>query len=246
MDIVEESFSRIFSGRSSNLSSVIKYSGKFKSYNAIVRKSGNTLLFSLSKEWKGVSDEIVIGLIQHLLLKILREGKGKKINTLNMQLYDDFIKNISNINSETAGSGTVEDEKLMASFTRVNNKYFLGLIDLPDIKWGSDSFRKLASYDYHINKIVVSSLFTTAPDHMIDYLIYHEMLHKKLKFSSTNGRSIHHNKEFKELEAKFENSKEIEQELEHFIRNWKRNNPKTIKNQSLSSVIKGIFLSKRQ
>ncbi len=139
---------------------------------------------------------------------------AKKVTTLNMQLYDDFIKGVSEV---TVSNGS-SDEKLESSFNRVNEKYFLGLIDKPQLEWGTDSFRKLASYEYHTNTITVSSLFSEAPERLLDYLMYHEMLHKKLKFSSSNGRTRHHSSEFRRMEHKFEGSGTIEEELNAFIR----------------------------
>ena len=228
MSIVEESFSRLFPEAAFAYTARLRYSGKFKPYNATVRKIGSTLYFNLSVSWKNVSDEIVIGLIQHLLVKILRRenffaaalknGRGR-LTSLNMQLYDDFIKNIS----EVVVTSSSSDEKLEASFNRVNEKYFLGLADKPALRWGSDSFRKLASYDYHINTITVSSLFADAPQQLLDYLLYHELLHKKLKFSSSgNGRAIHHSSEFRTLERQFDGSSTVEDELNAFIRGRKK------------------------
>ena len=213
--VVEESFARLFPGAEFDFASSIDYSGKFKPYNATVRKVGNRLYFSLSRSWEGVSEEIVIGLIQNLLVKILRKGK---VSTLNMQLYDDFIKGIS----EVAAVDCSSDAALLDSFQLVNEGHFMGLLDRPNLRWGSNSFRKLASYDYHTNLITVSSLFRDAPRHLLDYLMYHEMLHKKLKFSSSNGRTRHHSQEFRKLEREFEGSGTIEDEINSFLRGSRR------------------------
>lgn len=229
MSIVEEAFSRLFPETEFNFTAAVAYSKKFKPYNATVRKTGSQLHFSLSSSWKSTSDEIVIGLIQHLLIKILHREKffaaaaaaamkrnSGKLSSLNMQLYDDFIKGVSEV---TVSSGS-SDERLESSFGRVNEKYFLGFVDKPQLRWGSDSFRKLAGYDYHTNTITVSGLFRDAPKHLLDCLMYHELLHKKLKFSSGNGsRSIHHGSEFRKLERNFEGGSTIEAELNAFIRN---------------------------
>ncbi len=226
MNVAEDAFSRLFPGIGFNYDASITYSGKFKPYNATVRKLGSSLHFSLSSSWKGVSDEIVIGLIQCLLVKILRHDKSaaaaakkrSRITSLNMQLYDEFIKGIS----EVAAADGNSDEMLEASFGRVNRKYFLGLMDRPNLKWGNGSFRKLACYEYHTNTVSVSNLFSEAPERLLDYLMYHELLHKKLKFSSSNGRSVHHSSEFRRLEQNFDSSASIEGELNDFIRSNNR------------------------
>ncbi|HIG97964.1 TPA: hypothetical protein HA231_00885 [Candidatus Woesearchaeota archaeon] len=203
MDIVEESFTRLFPDAEFGYEAAVSYSGKFKPYNATVRRIGIRLFFSFSHSWMGVSDEIVIGLVQHLLVKIL---KKKGASTLNMQLYDDFIRGISDV----AAVSNDNDEALESSFARVNERYFLGLSEKPNLRWGSGSFRKLASYDYHVNAITISSLFRDAPQHILDYLTYHELLHKKLKFRSSSGMTRHHGAEFRSLERAFEGSVTID------------------------------------
>ena len=227
MGIVQEAFVRLFPDREFHFSGWLKYSGKFKPYNAAVRRKENKLTFNLSKTWKGVSEEITIGLVQYLLLRILRRdrsyasaisAKGSKYLTLNMQLYDDFIRNVS----EEAVSTEPNDPMLTQSFDRVNQKYFFGLLDKPGLQWGAASKRKLACYSYQINTIIVSTLFKDAPDRLLDYLMYHEMLHKKLKFTSGNGRTRHHSAEFKKLEASFDPSQNMEGELTSFLRSKKR------------------------
>ena len=254
MGLVEDAFSRLFPEAAFAYTAHLRYSGKFKPYNATVRKVGSTLYFNLSRSWKGTSEEIVVGLIQHLLVRILRRERlaqvgssrlcnqhrqrpmridprsipanagfaaakddGRKISSLNMQLYDDFIKGISEVAAVNNGSGS-SDESLESSFARVNERYFFGIADKPNLRWGLGSFRKLASYDYHTNTITVSSLFRDAPQQLLDYLMYHELLHKKLKFSSSNGRVRHHSSEFRRLELDFESSSTIEQELNLFLR----------------------------
>jgi hypothetical protein len=73
-------------------------------------------------------------------------------------------------------------------------------MEIPNLEWGSNSKRKLGSYDYHTDTISISTIFLDSEQELLDYLIYHEMLHKKLKFNSKNNRSYHHTKKFKAKE----------------------------------------------
>lgn len=215
MNVVEESYAGLFGSEQLGVSVKIKYSGKFKPYNANVRKVRNSLYFSLSRSWKGVSREIVLGLLQHLLLKILKRKIAKP--TTNMLLYDDFIRSMSEL--VNSGTGTLNgDETLEAAFNRVNTKYFYGLIDKPLLIFEGNSSRRLASYDYVTNTIKVSSIFRNAPELVIDYLVYHELLHKKLKFRSNGSRSLHHTRQFKELEAQFEGREAVDKYINNILR----------------------------
>ena len=109
----------------------LTYSGKFSDYNANVRRRDTLVLFSLSKKWQGISDEIVIGLLQHLLLRVLRM---KKQVTLNLDLYDAFIKSLQKTTVRP-----VVDSFLRSSFDRLNQRFFSGMLQLPHMRWGRRS-----------------------------------------------------------------------------------------------------------
>ena len=102
---------------------------------------------------------------------------------------------------------------LEESFKRINEKYFDGLIEKPNLIWGSQSTSKLGSYRYASDTITISTIFKNADIRLLDYIMYHETLHKKHKFESKNGRHYHHTTEFKQKEQEFENSKQLEREI---------------------------------
>ncbi len=130
-----------------------------------------------------------------------------------MELYSSFVKNL-----HLSAQKTETDERLKALFERVNAAYFNSSIELPNLKWGLSSRTRLATYDYHTDTIKVSAVFKDADDEVVSCLLHHEMLHKKLKFRSSSGRSIHHSRQFRELEKAFENRDSTEQRLQAFAR----------------------------
>ena len=185
----------------------LEYSRKFKPYNANIKLHGNRLMLNLSKEWKNVSEEIQIGLLQELLVKLFKIRK----KTINMELYALFMKNV-----HLAVPKTKTEQKLEESFNRVNEAYFNGLIDTPNLQWGNASTSKLGSYEYGSDTITISRIFNTfnnEKQELLDYIMFHEMLHKKFKFKNKNGRNLHHSSEFKKMEEKFENKTLIEKEI---------------------------------
>lgn len=208
--IASEAFRRMFPDEDLSYTIQFRFSKKFSPYNANVRKTGSLLVFSFSKEWSRVSEEICIGLVQELLLKIMRR---KSKETVNMGLYSSFVKNL-----HLSAQKKESDERLKTLFDNVNLAYFNGSIEMPSLKWGLSSRRRLATYDYHTDTINVSRIFGEADDEIVSYLLYHELLHKKLKFGSRSGRNIHHSRQFRELEKAFENSEAIERRLQAFVR----------------------------
>jgi len=49
--------------------------------------------------------------------------------------------------------------------------------------------------------------------YLLDYVMYHEMLHKKIKFDHTKNSKRYHTTEFRNMEKKFSNSEKCEKEL---------------------------------
>ena len=212
MTIAEEAFQQLYPEKEIKYNLLLKYSRKFKPYNANVKLYGNNLIFNLSKDWKKISKEIQIGLIQELMIKILHDKK----KTMNMELYNLFMKNV-----HLAVPKTKTDEILEGSFDRVNEAYFNGMLDIPNLEWGSDSTSKLGSYEYGSDTITISTIFKDEKQEFLDYVMYHEMLHKKFKFENKNGRTLHHSPEFRRMEAKFENRDLIEKEISRVARKYR-------------------------
>ncbi|MBI1935023.1 SprT-like domain-containing protein [Candidatus Woesearchaeota archaeon] len=207
--LVTEAFQQLYPEKEPKYYFSLKYSRKFKPYNANVKLHGDNLVFTLSREWKSISRDIQMGLVQELMTKILKDKK----KTMNMELYNLFLKNV-----HLAVPKTKTDEILEASFNRVNDVYFNGMMDMVNLQWGNDSTSKLGSYEYGSDTVTVSTIFKDAKTELLDYIMYHEMLHKKFKFESRNGRTLHHGPEFRKMEAKFPGRDLIEKEISRLAR----------------------------
>lgn len=208
--IVHDSLKELFPEKNENRELIIKFSGKFRGFNANVKYTAKQITFSLGKDWLEVSDDIKKGLIQHLFVKIFRGENFSK--TIEMDLYEKFISNLGKYVPVEES-----DEELVQSFERINNEYFQSLIEKPNLVWGQDSLRKLGHYEYATNTILISRIFRGEPE-FIDYIMYHELLHKKQgrKITKT-GRSIHHDSKFREEESKFKD-KDAEKKLKDFVK----------------------------
>ena len=172
----------------------IKYSGRFRDYGANITSSPIEIRFGLSKEFLETSDKIQIGVMQYLLCKLYKS----KQRTMEMDLYDSFLRNIG----EWTHKGEIEDEELRQSFERVNQNYFDNYMTTPKIAWGRESKTRLGYYSYSTDSITLSTILRGAGD-LLDYVMYHELLHKKHKFSMKGNRAHSHTPAFKRDERKF-------------------------------------------
>ena len=213
MNLIEQSFRRLFPEKGFFYQGDLEYNRRLSSFNANILKRNNAISVRLNLQWKDIDDEIKIGLIQHLLLKTFKERK----NTPNIELYNNFVKNIPLLTPKTESTPVLE-----GSFRRVNQQFFQEQVEQPNLQWGQRSFRKLASYNFHDDSITVSTLFQDARPEVLDYVMYHEMLHKHFKFKHHNGRSAFHTREFKDAERSYPRQEQIEQEIQRLVRTMRR------------------------
>ncbi len=201
--LIEESYKNLFPNREFTFVSKIRYSGRFKGYNGNIVLKRDELVVSLSRNWKGVSRDIQKGIIQDLLAKLFKV----KIKTLEIDLYHSFLKNVHHTIPKTESHPVLAE-----SFERMNEEFFLGLMDMPNLVIGQGT-TKLGTYDYGMDTISISELVLQDRE-LVDYVMYHEMLHKKHKF--VKGR--HHTKAFRNDERKFGDIPELDRRLAKLIR----------------------------
>jgi predicted metal-dependent hydrolase len=187
----------------------VRYSGRMGPYNSNVTYRGKNFTFSLSREWKEIDESIKKGLVQSLLMRVY---KTKVKRTHYTDLYDSFMKHLHRSTSKDKN-----DPELEASFERVNDKYLSSTLERPNLEWGGYTKRVLGNYNYHTDSIKISSFFKEAPQEMLDYIMYHELLHKKIKFSTSGGRSQHHTKEFRDMEKKYPGFHGMDDKIHNFL-----------------------------
>lgn len=202
--MIEEAFIGVFPEKSFSYDAKIKYSGRFKGYNANVQfnRFSKELIFNLSKNWRSVDRNIKMGLLQDLMCRMFK----KKARTTNIDLYNIFIKQ-----AHLAVPKTKTHPVLEASFNRVNDVFFAGMIDQPNLQF-SEGRRTVGHYDFGTDTVSISRHLLEHQDCM-DYVMYHELLHKKFKFKNKNGRTFHHTSEFRKMEKAFPDSEKIEKKL---------------------------------
>jgi hypothetical protein len=106
---------------------------------------------------------------------------------------------------------------LVQAFERVNNRYFQGQIEAPLLTWNQQTtYRKFGHYQYTSDTLMVSRSLDQArvPRYVLDFVMYHELLHKQLGYKLVNGRRYAHTSEFREKEQQFEQYHAAQEYLE--------------------------------
>ncbi|NOX58670.1 MAG: hypothetical protein GXP29_07405 [Planctomycetes bacterium] len=110
---------------------------------------------------------------------------------------------------------------LAASFGRVVRKYFSDAMSQPRLIWNRTvTRRKFGHYDPLTDTIMISCTLDDAGvgEFVVDFVMYHELLHKELGTDWKNGRQSVHTPEFRSREKLFELYSEAEATLSAIAR----------------------------
>ena len=138
---------------------------------------------------------------------------------------------------ETGAAGRVYD--LDPLFDQLNERYFAGALPKPRLGWSPRPTRRIfGHYDQVLETIVISRSLDhpAVPQYVVEFVLYHEMLHLKYPVQIVQGRRRHHTEHFREEERRFPEYDAAHdilaaiaeaKSLEHFAAPWRaRNAPK--------------------
>lgn len=92
------------------------------------------------------------------------------------------------------------------AFERVNRTYFGGRLDAPKMSWSARTSKSImGKYNYTTDTLTINRLLNQddTPIYVIEFLIYHELLHKALGYQVVNDRRRVHTPNFRKLERAF-------------------------------------------
>lgn len=110
-------------------------------------------------------------------------------------------------------------------FDSLNYAYFGGTLEKPTLTWSvRKTYRVLGHHDATHKTIVVSKSLDskTVPKFIVEYIVFHEMLHIYHPAKIVNGRRYHHTPAFREDEQTFAHYEEAEAWIEKNVRKLKR------------------------
>ncbi|MEK6409576.1 MAG: SprT-like domain-containing protein [Acidobacteriota bacterium] len=96
---------------------------------------------------------------------------------------------------------------LAEMFTQLNARYFDGRLERPTLSWSQRQTRRVLGHHDNVHRaIIISSTLDDAaiPRFVVEYVLYHEMLHVKHPARLVSGRTIYHGRSFREDERLFE------------------------------------------
>ena len=171
------------------------------------------------------------GLAYILVGKLLR----KKIPSGAREVYSayiksDFIRDKASASKKTRGRKVVTTSKgsvydLDEIFAALNREYFSDSISKPVLTWSAKkTFRILGHHDATHDHITISKSLDSrdTPQYVVEYVVFHEMLHIHHPTRHLNGRRYNHTPAFKRDEQKFAHFEEAEKWIERNVRRLKK------------------------
>jgi hypothetical protein len=104
-------------------------------------------------------------------------------------------------------------------FQRVNQEFFKGELSLTRLGWSLRKSRSiLGHYDAGHGMIVINRALDSpqAPAHLLEYLVFHEMLHMRFPVERNGHRRVVHSREFRKAERDFPKFQEARKILKQF------------------------------
>lgn len=186
---------------------------RFASVNNTIRLREGRLLVRISDLLEGAPEPVLRAIAHILLAKMYRKPVDREhatryrryVSTHHMSEKTHLVRQMRGRKRITSARGHVYH--LEELFEDLNLRYFHGLMARPLMTWSTERARnRLGHYDPAHNAIVVSSVFDhpRVPRYVVEYIVYHEMLHLKHPVKLRGSRRCVHSPEFQAEEELFE------------------------------------------
>jgi hypothetical protein len=184
----------------------------FANVNNTIRLRDGRLLVRLSDLLEGAPESVLRAIAHILLAKMYR----KPIEPACASRYRKYVASHeiagrTHLVREIRGRKRIQSARgrtydLDKIFEDLNARFFFGLLGRPQMTWSQNHARNsLAHYDPAHNAIVVSRVFDhpRVPQHAVEYIVYHEMLHLKHPVKLRGSRRCVHSPAFQAEEKLF-------------------------------------------
>ena len=189
----------------------------YTSLKSTIRIQNNRTIIRISDILREAPQDVLEALI-HILAARLEK---RKPDPAHLQRYREYAES-PDVEARHAQARLSRSRKVLLgpvgeiydlrnSFRRVNRRYFQGRLPRPTLSWSpTRSRRQLGYHDAHLNLIVISRWLDrkSVPVYVLDFIMYHELLHTVTPSEERNGKRIVHTREFKKQEQKFDHYEE--------------------------------------
>ena len=184
----------------------------FTNLNSRIRLREGRLVVGISDLLRDAPSPVIESLLWILLAKLYR----RPIPAESQQCYREYV-NREELRQDLGTMRQARGRKQIAApagvcfdlvevFETVNQQHFAGVVSRPQLGWSPQRARTLLGhYDPHHHAIVLSRLLDhpRVPRLVVDFVMYHEMLHIQIPVVQRGARRSIHPPEFREAERQF-------------------------------------------
>jgi hypothetical protein len=227
-ETVEQLYARVFRALKprTNLPRITIRFRKYANANSRISLQDDHLRIDLSDLFEAAPPAVQEALAVILICKLSRKLPDPSLLTRYRRYLDrpEMRRHLHRVTRERGrkafrhASGKAYD--LRDVFEELNFKYFHGLMARPELGWSLKPSRTcLGHYDASHHVIVLTSLLDSisAPQIVVEFIMFHEMLHLRFPTEHRGARQCIHTKAFKEAEKSFEQYEEAKLALKQFL-----------------------------
>ena len=184
----------------------------FANVNNTIRLRNGRLLVRLSDLLEGAPEAVLRAIAHILLAKMYRRpiDRGYAARYRKYVASHDIVRK-AHLVRQMRGRKRLRSARghfydLDAIFEDLNTRFFHGLLGRPRMSWSQTKTRRiLGHYDPAHNAIIISRIFDhfAVPRYVLEYIVYHEMLHLKHPVRLRGTRRCVHSAEFQAEEKLF-------------------------------------------
>lgn len=181
-----------------------------------IQLQNGTITIRIAESLKIAPRHILSALGLILLFKLFRVKADRELNrSYRAYIRENILPGLETARRKPSSrySAVGNYYNLNELFDELNEKYFEGSLEKPLLGWSlSRSYARLGFYVAEKRQLVISKIFDSkkVPREVVEFLLYHEMLHIHIPVRAGKKRRIVHPVEFRRLEHSFPNYKRIE------------------------------------
>ncbi|MCC7497548.1 MAG: SprT-like domain-containing protein [Bryobacterales bacterium] len=195
---------------------------RFANANSFIKWSASTLEVRMSDILAGAGAPVLEALAQILLHKLLRrpvpaiypERYRRFLNRADVRRNLHLVRQIRGRKFVSGPQGEVYN--LDDIFERLNHEHFFGLMARPRLGWSRRASRTmLGHFDPSHNAIILSRILDNQniPAILVEYVMFHEMLHLRYPVEHNGSRRRVHTREFRQAEKQFPGLKQAREAM---------------------------------
>jgi predicted metal-dependent hydrolase len=184
----------------------------FANINNTIRLRNGRLLVRLSDLLEAAPETVLRAIAHILLAKMYRQqiDRGQAARYRKYVASHDIVRK-AHLVRQMRGRKLLRPARgysydLDTIFEELNFRFFHGLMARPRMSWSQSKTRRiLGHYDPAHNAIIISRIFDhpAIPRYVLEYIVYHEMLHLKHPVKLRGSRRCVHSAEFQAEEKLF-------------------------------------------